>query len=177
MKRYMKSVLQVQLPTIRGKGLVEHTTQSMNLCLSPRATNKLYIYLVHYDIHGNLGAEGKSNRRMSMENCILVQEWIPFKSGIGSLSTDSTAIREICWFLVLETTEEYTSISQRRTETVNVMELLRGLILGVHLYRSLGILRIIWKKFDYGCEKSVRLLFESSTTTLFLFSVCCSLGK
>lgn len=66
---------------------------------------------------------------------------------------------------------------EERRKTVHVMELLRRLILGVHLKRSLGVLRIIWKKFDYGCKKSVRLLFERSTITLFLFLVCCCLGQ
>lgn len=59
----MKSLLQVQLPSVRGKGFVQHAVYSMNSCLSPRAANQLYTYLVHYDIHGNLRAEGKSNRR------------------------------------------------------------------------------------------------------------------
>lgn len=59
----MKSLLQIQLPSVRGKSLVGHAAYSMNSCLSPRAANKCYIYLVHSDIHGNLRAEGKSNRR------------------------------------------------------------------------------------------------------------------
>lgn len=53
----MKSLPQGQLPSVEGKGLVQQLVCSMNSCPSPRAANKLYNYMLHYDGHASFGAE------------------------------------------------------------------------------------------------------------------------
>lgn len=74
-----------------------------------------------------------------------------FQSEIGILSTDNTAVRELVGF-GNNKRKHLKKPEEERRKTMNAMELLRGPILGVYLHRSLGILRIIWKKFNYGCE-------------------------
>lgn len=129
-----------------------------------------------YDVHGGFGAEDESSRR-----------WCPWKtvSWYGHECPSSEALVVLAQREVQRESfvgfgnnrRKYLSTpGEGRRKMVNVIEFLRGLILGVYLCKPLGILRIIWKNLSVDGGR-VWDYSVSSTTTLFLLLVWCNLGK
>lgn len=109
----MKSLLRGKLPSVRGKGLVEHVVYSMNSCLSPRARNKLCNYMLCSDVHRSFGAEDKSNRRWCSWKTVT---WYRYgcPSNQGLLVSAQTALQWGALFTLETMGARKASMSQRR---------------------------------------------------------------
>lgn len=80
----MESSFQVQLPSVRGKGLVGHVVFPTDLCLTPRAANYVFICFIMMYM-GVLELKTRATGDGACENCISVQAWVPSSQGLAVL--------------------------------------------------------------------------------------------